>query len=504
MHRGVLLEVAPSANRNRRIASFRIVRSHERTVYFPSIESVGVNGMTVKIALYKSLELLAMSLGATSITWVGALSPAWGEETASPPATAGETRSVYPTNSDRPLPGIQFDRPFESNSAEDLNARDLEVGISQLTQRSEPDEREILPPIVEELDEDPDFAILPLPRYSSIKGFHATLDFIFTNLGPNDQTLDLRLEGGERTLGAILRYTDPWQEDDPFDSGYQVRVFNTRSPEDQFLNGDREVELIHEQEPWVDRLGGGIEFFQPVTETGVILSAGANYQRVAIRNAALTDDVFSEDRFGNSLTFSNTGIDTLVTLSLGAFQDRRNDEWWPTSGYRFRVGTEQSIPVGNGEILFNRLTAGFTQFVTVSSQTFVFNIQGGTILGDVPPYQAFDLGGGDSVRGYADGEIGTGQSYVQGTVEYRFPIVEDLGLPMSSRLGGTVFADFASDLGSGDEVHGEPGEVRDKPGSGFGVGVGLRLLTDFGPLRVEVAVNDESDFSALFKIGERF
>ncbi|MCT7991409.1 BamA/TamA family outer membrane protein [Laspinema olomoucense] len=475
------------------------------------MESVGVNGMTANIILYKSLEALALLLGATSVLLITRL-PAWGQGTETTPLNL---QSLYPPAADWLLPATPsretppppplLGPTQSSDSAEGLKGEGLERGISQQRPNSPTQpQRPELENIEEELEEEPDFAIVPFPRYSSIKGIHGTVDLILTNLGENDQTLDLRLEGGERTIGAVLRYTDPWLESGPSDSGYQVRLFNTRSPEPQFLEGDREVNLIHDHQAWVDRLGGSFSFYQPVTPTGVVLSAGASYQRVAIRNSAFTSRLYASDRLGNPLTLSEQGLDTLVTLNLGLLQDRRNSNEWPTQGYRFQLATEQSIPVGSADLLFNRLSASFTQFVPFQNQTFVFNLQGGTILGDVPPYQAFNLGGSDSVRGYQDGEIGTGQSYIQGTVEYRFPLIEDLNLPYSSALGGTVFADFASDLGSADSVFGEPGEVRNKPGKGFGLGLGVRLLTDFGPVRLEFAVSDQQDLSAIFKIGERF
>jgi outer membrane protein insertion porin family len=475
------------------------------------MESVGVNGMTAKIILYKSLEALVLMLGTTSALLVTRL-PAWGQVAEATPLNLLNLQSIDPPAADGLLPvtplfSFHPPHPHPSHGAEALQGEGLERGLSQNRQNppSQPQpQRPELETIQEGLEEDPAFAIVPLPRYSGIKGIHGTVDFILTNLGENDHSLDLRLEGGERTVGAILRYTNPWQQSGPLDPGYQLRLFNTRAPEPPFLKGDREVNRIHDHQAWVDRLGGSFSFYQPVTPTGIVLTAGAGYQRVAIRNSAFTSRLYTRDRLGNPLTFSDEGLDTLVTLNLGLFQDRRNSSEWPTQGYRFQVGTEQSIPVGSGDILFNTLSANFTQFVPFNNQTFVFNVQGGAILGDVPPYQAFNLGGSDSVRGYQDGEIGTGQRYVQGTVEYRFPLIEDLDLPYSSALSGTVFADFASDLGSGSEVYGEPAEVRNKPGNGFGVGLGVRLLTDFGPVRLEFAVSDQQDLSAIFKIGERF
>ncbi|MEB3826074.1 BamA/TamA family outer membrane protein [Phormidium sp. CCY1219] len=467
--------------------------------------------MNVRHTLYQTIPPLALSLGATSVTLVAGIDSAWGQMARFKPIPTQHRHSISQTQRESQSAAQPA---IPSHSAADLNAPNLEIRSAPVGDaQPETDfdltvgpgqNHDIFPSRIDTETEELEFTVIPLPQYNSEKGYYGTLDFVLSNIGDNKQILELDLEGGQQTLGAEFRYTDPWAENEPFDTGFQIRLFNTRWPEDVFTNGDREVELIHDQIPWVDRLGGGIELFQPVTATGLTISAGASYQRVAIRNAAVTDDVFSEDQFGNSLTFSDKGIDTLVTVNLSAFQDQRDDPWWPTQGYRFNVGTEQSIPVGSGDILFNRLTASFTQFVPVSSQTFVFNVQGGTTIGDLPPYEAFNLGGNDSVRGYEGGGVGSARSFVQATAEYRFPIIDDLQLPLVSRLGGTVFVDYASDLGSGDTVRGEPAEVRNKPGNGFGVGVGVRILTDFGPLRVEAAINDEQDIRGIFKLGERF
>ncbi|MEO1741857.1 MAG: BamA/TamA family outer membrane protein, partial [Cyanobacteria bacterium J06629_9] len=112
-------------------------------------------------------------------------------------------------------------------------------------------------------------------------------------------------------------------------------------------------------------------------------------------------------------------------------------------------------------------------------------------------YEAFSLGGTNSVRGYEEGDLGSGRSFVQATAEYRFPLFTQF-------LGGTLFVDVASDLGSGDSVLGNPAGVRDKPGSGFGYGVGVRVNTPLGALRLDYGFNDQGDSRIHFGLGERF
>ena len=65
---------------------------------------------------------------------------------------------------------------------------------------------------------------------------------------------------------------------------------------------------------------------------------------------------------------------------------------------------------------------------------------GGVILGDLPPYEAFPIGGTNSVRGYSEGGVGSGRNYVAGTAALQWPIYgpvdvsrSDLPCPASVR-----------------------------------------------------------------------
>ncbi len=45
----------------------------------------------------------------------------------------------------------------------------------------------------------------------------------------------------------------------------------------------------------------------------------------------------------------------LLTVNLLTALDRRNNPDNPTGGYRLLLETDQSIPVGDADILFNRI-----------------------------------------------------------------------------------------------------------------------------------------------------
>lgn len=109
--------------------------------------------------------------------------------------------------------------------------------------------------------------------------------------------------------------------------------------------------------------------------------------------------------------------------------------------------------------------------------------KGGHVMGDLPPYEAFPIGGNSSVRGYAEGAMGSGRSWLEASAEVRFPIIQ--------ALNGTLFVDSGTDLDSGATVVGDPAGIRNKPGRGYGYGGGLRMDTPLGPLRIEYAWNDK-------------
>jgi len=72
------------------------------------------------------------------------------------------------------------------------------------------------------------------------------------------------------------------------------------------------------------------------------------------------------------------------------------------------------------------------------------------------PYEAFSLGGSNSVRG-DEGEVGSGRSFRQQlNIASRFFAV----------VGGALFVDVGTDLGTGN-VPGDPAGAR-KTGSGIG------------------------------------
>jgi outer membrane protein insertion porin family len=346
-------------------------------------------------------------------------------------------------------------------------------------------------------------------------GFNFTGDIFGTvsyrqdNFGGNNQKLSAEAQLSTRDILFDVSFTDPWIAGDPFRTSYTANAFARSAINLNFDGGPITINLPDPNNPGdlstgdrvrIRRLGTGITFSRPLAN-GWTVAVGTIIQNVSARDA--DGRVNAVDAAGNPLTLSGTGVDDLWTVPLSATLDRRNDPFNPTSGSILRVNTEQSIPLGRGSIFMNRLRGSYSHYFPMSlinlsegPQALAVNVQLGTILGDVPPYEAFALGGTNSIRGYDEGEVGGGRSYAQFTAEYRFPLF--------SFLGGALFVDAGTDLGSGNAVPGAPGPSRGKPSSGFGYGAGVRVQTPLGPLRIDYGFNDQGQGRIHFGIGERF
>jgi outer membrane protein insertion porin family len=316
----------------------------------------------------------------------------------------------------------------------------------------------------------------------------------------DDSYIHLAVIGGTTALGADLGVVF---------GNFGANVFSQRSHIGAFKGGDRDVDLPTGDTPWIHRLGGGVEYTFSIGNE-IESALGVTYQRVSVRDDFFSDEIFPRDEDGNRFTVENSGIDDLVSIDFVAAVDRRNDGAYSTEGSLLRFGVSQGFLIDTGDA-FTRLAGFYTHYLPLNlfgfdegPRTLVLNVQAGTVLGDVPPYIGFNLGGNNSVRGFSGGGISTGSSFVQATAEYRFPVAQLNLFDRDIDLRGVLFIDYATDLGTADEVIGEPAVARDKPGDGFGFGAGLQARTPLGFARLEFGFTDTGESRLIATFGDRF
>ncbi|MEH2198224.1 outer membrane protein assembly factor [Nostoc sp.] len=331
--------------------------------------------------------------------------------------------------------------------------------------------------------------------YNADRGLIGTISYQDRNVGGINDTLGLNVGVSSRDLQFNSKFVSPYRTTNPDRLGYTINGFRNRELSETF---DDNIKLANGDTVREGKIGGSVSLQRPIDDWNT--SLGLNYTRTSIRDRQ--GNITPTDAQGNPLSASGTGIDDLTTVSFTATKDQRDNPLNPTQGSVLSLSTEQSIPIGQGNISLNRLKANYSQYLPVQlfntkqPQVFAVNLQAGTVLGNLPPYESFNLGGSNSVRGYDSGDVGSGRSYVLASAEYRFPV-----LPI---VGGVLFADFASDLGSGDTVLGDPAGVRGKPGYGFGYGAGVRLNSPLGLIRADYGINDQGESKVHLGIGQRF
>lgn len=372
---------------------------------------------------------------------------------------------------------------------------------------------------------------------SSSSGLFGTVSYQQQNLGGNNQKLGAEIQLGVRELLFDANFSDPWIAGDPYRTSYTVNGFRRRSLS-LIYDGGEPVRVstggTNADVPYIVRTGLGLSFARPLSKDVFKRSPwsgslGFQYQSIRIQdgNGTLINPAAPQFRRdpvsglyniatginGDALSSSGTSKDDLLTVQLGFVRDLRNDALRPTSGSLLRFGTEQSIPVGNGSIFFNRLRGSYSQYIPTRilklspgcrdkaqkpdcPQSFAFNIQAGTALGNLPPYEAFSLGGSNSIRGYEEGDVAAGKSFLQASLEYRFPVF--------SVISGALFVDAGTDFGTGKDIKGNPAGLRNKPGSGIGYGLGVRIQSPLGPIRIDYGFGDRGQSRFHFGIGERF
>ncbi|XP_078176223.1 outer membrane OMP85 family protein isoform X1 [Carex rostrata] len=180
---------------------------------------------------------------------------------------------------------------------------------------------------------------------------------------------------------------------------------------------------------------------------------------------------------GFPLTHSGSLHDNMVVL-------KQESEYATTEGDTFsrvKFQMEQGLPVLPKFLIFNRFKFTASKGLKLGPTFLVASLTGGSMVGDMAPYQAFTIGGLGSVRGYGEGAVGSGRSCLVANSE--------LIIPVTKNFDGSLFVDCGTDLGSARYVPGNPALRNGKPGFGVGLGYGIRFNSHVGQWRLDYAVN---------------
>ncbi|VVB04868.1 unnamed protein product [Arabis nemorensis] len=230
--------------------------------------------------------------------------------------------------------------------------------------------------------------------------------------------------------------------------------------------------IQHSLSPEIGVHGTPVDNFSRSGSGGVNLSKLAHVRPINDDGRSITRDLD-----GFPITCSGNTHDSMVVLKQESRFAKASDQGLS----HFSMQIEQGIPVVSKWLIFNRFKFVASKGVRLGPAFLLASLTGGSIVGDMAPYQAFAIGGLGSVRGYGEGAVGSGRSCLVANTE--------LALPLNKMTEGTVFLDCGTDLGSSRLVPGNPSLRQGKPGFGYGFGYGLRFKSPLGHLQVDYAIN---------------
>lgn len=199
----------------------------------------------------------------------------------------------------------------------------------------------------------------------------------------------------------------------------------------------------------------------------------------------------------SDVIYGNTAADRIAqnfgvtrSITFKRILDSRNNYANPSEGKRIKYSAE--VGGFGGDFDFRKYSAEYRYYYTfgASKNVLAVDLAIGYADGDLPLSQRFTVGGSNTLRGYETNQF-RGESMLRGTVEYRIPVIK--------RVQVVPFADYGY---AWDHVVYNEDDF-DLSQMKLGYGLGLRVTTPMGPLRLDYGIGeDQNKFH--FSFGTQF
>lgn len=315
--------------------------------------------------------------------------------------------------------------------------------------------------------------------YETGQGFKVEGTWTHRNMFPPEGALIGRAVAGtqEQAVGATFRRANAGQRDRTFE-----------------INVAAEHNNFDAYEAWTGRLAGRISRDStPIWQKRWTWGAGFELLGTSEKDWDFTTNSRERKTYWVAGLFGQVGYDTSDSLLD------------PTKGFRLSAKLMPEASLGNGTQLYGRALFDASGYYPVADQLVIagrarVGMLAGAKRDGIAPSRRFYAGGGGSVRGFGYQELGPkdpkndpigGESVVEAATEVRYRF---------GNYGVVAFVD-------GGQVY--RSELPTFTNWRFGAGVGGRFYTNFGPMRVDVAMplnrqKGESRFAVYVSIGQAF
>lgn len=321
------------------------------------------------------------------------------------------------------------------------------------------------------------------------------------------QSVSTDLTIAQRNFAAEISYFNPWIDSQKTSFGTNVYArqfwnFFGQVPDPSptaapgtMLNGFLE-----------ERWGGVVSFGRPLFGDPITAQWRGALRLRAERIGLLTTDRTTRLE-GGQIFASGGNSDFATTAGFTVTFDSRDYIINPNRGWFNTYAVEQYLP-GVSTLNLSRLQLDVNRYFPLwANHTLAAGWKLGTLFsatgGFVPPYERFFSTGANLIRGWQENPIGSaalaqfpynsfsGDSFTLASLEYRFPIV--------NILSGVVFGDTGLFWDQAQNNF-----SLDRTRSGYGVGI--RINTPLGPLRLDYGLREWSLSTGVihFSIGQKF
>lgn len=309
--------------------------------------------------------------------------------------------------------------------------------------------------------------------YSENDGMIGIIELGDNNFRGTGDKVKLHWEfGGEASSkNYSISYTRPWLDSKETSLGFEF--YDMTNEYTDYENGDAYSTYDRNRKGWNITLG------RPQNEYMKNYITLKNRKDSYVEHVDDTD-VSSDEEY----LHDNFGLTRSVTLSR--VFDNRDNVFNPTTGSYYSLSAEFAGRALGGDFNFNKYTAETRRYFDVGSDhTIAVRAEVGYADGRMPQSGKFSLGGSDTLRGYDDDQF-EGDKMLLTSVEYRMPIAK--------KVQGVVFGDL------GNAWEGQGYKLDDLKSS---IGLGVRVNTPLGPVRIDYAVGSEGG-KTHFSFGGQF
>lgn len=317
---------------------------------------------------------------------------------------------------------------------------------------------------------------------NNVEGWTGFVNLADTNLFGTGQSLSLSVRFGAED-SYLLSYTNPWI--DKKRTSMSVNLYNRTILREAF-DGNTDQSFDYDEV----RKGGTVTFGRPVSndlKTRVFLGFRA-------------DDIKATEVDNDTVPESLLEPAQVRSVSLTATRDTRFPYLKPYQGHYSSLSAEYA---GLGGVNFSKLFGEERRFFTVRKDkkvqegktpknwVYATRLMAGTSTGIPPFLDQYFVGGANSMRGYKEDRF-PGENMLLSNNELRIPISDALDVVGFVDAGDAWGGPFAEQFGNENfTFH-------------YSYGLGIRLQTPIGPLRLDYGLNDEGGSELTFGVGSTF